>query len=322
MQISYNETAEFLRNNDNFYILTHASPDGDTVGSGFGLCYMLRKIGKKANVLCSDDFPKRYDFMYKEYAPMKFSPDTIVAVDVADKKLLGNNLSQYSYFVDLCIDHHISNTGYAKRTLVEPDAAAACQIIYQLAARTGLAEFDRNIAQCLYTGIATDTGCFKFDCTSPETHIAAAELMRYDIPAGKINRRMFDEKSKGRMKVEQYVINTMEYYLDDKCSISAVTLEEMEKEGLKQEDLEGIAGISTMLESIEVGIVIRQKDTNKFKVSMRSTGDVDVSEICKKFDGGGHVKAAGCTLEGDLNEIKRKLLAGVAPALGIDLWLA
>ncbi len=322
MNISHSEAAEFLRSNDNYYILTHASPDGDTVGSGFGLCFILRKMGKKANVLCSDEFPRRYDFMYESYLPQKFTPETIVAVDVADPKLLGGALAGYSEYVDLCIDHHISNVNYAKRTLVEPEAAAACQVIYQLNAGEGLAEFDELIAKCLYTGIATDSGCFKFDCTSPETHIAAAELMRYNVDIGRINRRMFDEKSRARIKVEQFILNGMEYFLDDKCAVAAVTLEAMEQAGLPADEFEGLSGLTTMLDTVEVGVIIRQKDKEKYKISMRSTGDTDVSAICQKFGGGGHVKAAGCTMEGDLEEIKLTLLSGIAPELGIDLWLA
>lgn len=322
MKIGYNEAAEFLKSRDNFYILTHASPDGDTVGSGFGLCYMLRKMGKHANVYCSDEFPKRYDFLYEGYMPQKFTPDTIVAVDVADKKLLGTKLAQYGDFVQLCIDHHVSNTEYAERLLVEPSAAAACQVVYRLAAETGMVEPDSKIAKCLYTGLATDSGCFKFECTTPETHLAAAELMKYDINAAWINRRMFDTKSKARIKVEQYVMSTMEYYLDDKCAIAAVTTEEMERVGLPVEETEGLAPLTTMLETVEVGVLIRQKDNDKYKVSLRSTGNVDVSEICRKFDGGGHIRAAGCTLEGDLEQVKLKILSGIAPSLGIDLWLA
>lgn len=322
MKIGYNEAAEFLKSRDNFYILTHASPDGDTIGSGFGLCYMLRKMGKHANVYCSDEFPKRYDFLYEGYMPQKFTPDTIVAVDVADKKLLGTKLAQYGDFVQLCIDHHVSNTEYAERLLVEPSAAAACQVVYRLAAETGMVELDSKIAKCLYTGLATDSGCFKFECTTPETHLVAAELMKYDINAAWINRRMFDTKSKARIKVEQYVMSTMEYYLDDKCAIAAVTLEEMERVGLPVEETEGLAPLTTMLETVEVGVLIRQKDNDKYKVSLRSTGNVDVSEICRKFDGGGHIRAAGCTLEGDLEQVKLKILSGIAPSLGIDLWLA
>lgn len=322
MQITYSEAAEFLRSNDNYYILTHANPDGDTIGSGFGLCYILRKMGKKANVFCSDDFPRRYDFMYESYIPQKFSPETIVAVDVADPKLLGSGLIQYAEYVDLCIDHHISNVNYAKRTLVEPEAAAACQVIYQLLSREKLTEPDNLIAKCLYTGLATDSGCFKFDCTSPETHLAAAELMRFDIDAGRINRRMFDEKSRARIRVEQYILNEMEYFLDDRCAMAAVTLEAMKQTGLPVDEFEGLSSLTTMLDTVEVGVIIRQKEEGKFKISMRSTGDTDVSAICKKFGGGGHVKAAGCTMEGELEDIKLKLLSGIAPELGIDLWLA
>ena len=312
MQITYREAAEFLRNNDNYYILTHGTPDGDTIGSGFGLCGILRKMGKKANVYCSDPLPRRYDFMYEGYEELPFEAKTIVAVDVADPKLLGQKLSVYKDKVDLCIDHHISHTGYAARTLVEPDAAAACQVIYRLLSEEKLTEPDTHIAQCLYTGMATDTGCFRFDSTSPETHIAAAELMRYDIEAGKINRRMFEQKSKARLAVEQYILGNIEYYFEDRCAVAAVTLEEMAATGLPADEFEGLASLTTLLETVEVGVIIRQKEEHKFKVSMRSAGDTDVSELCRRFGGGGHVKAAGCTFETTLEDAKKQVLEALS----------
>lgn len=312
MQITYREAAEFLRNNDNYYILTHGTPDGDTIGSGFGLCGILRKMGKKANVYCSDPLPGRYDFMYEGYEELSFEPKTIVAVDVADPKLLGQKLSVYKDKVDLCIDHHISNTGYAARTLVEPHAAAACQVIHKLLSEEKLTEPDKHIAECLYTGMATDTGCFRFDSTSSETHIAAAELMRYGIAAGRINRRMFDQKSKARLAVEQYILGNIEYYFEDRCAVAAVTLEEMAATGLPADEFEGLASLTTLLETVEVGVIIRQKEEHKFKVSMRSSGDTDVSELCRRFGGGGHVKAAGCTFETTLEDAKKQVLEAVA----------
>lgn len=321
MHINLKETAEFLKSHDNFYILTHQSPDGDTMGSGFGLCYALRKIGKKANVLCSDEFPKRYHFMYAGYEPMKFSPETIVAVDVADKKLLGTHLAQYGDYVNLCIDHHISNTDYAEKLLVYPDASAACEVIYRVLAEMEVI-LDNQIAECLYTGIATDTGCFKYGNTSKLAHIIAAQLMDYGVNIERINREMFDVKSRARIKVEQYINSAMEYYLDDKCAMAAVTLDTVKKTGLAQEEFEGIAGMSVQMEGVQVGVIIKEKDEGKFKVSMRSASDIDVSEICRKFGGGGHVKAAGCSLEGELDDVKLRLLSAIAPAMGIDLWLA
>ncbi len=246
------ETAEFLANRDNFYILTHQSPDGDTMGSGFGLCYALRKAGKKANVLCSDDFPKRYSFMYEGYEPQKFTPETIVAVDVADRKLLGTRLNGYADYVDLCIDHHVSNERYAKNLLLYPDASATCEVLFRVLTEMG-AELDKHIAECLYTGIATDTGCFKYANTTKLAHIIAAELMEQGIDIERINREMFDIKSKARLKVEQYINSAMEYYLDDKCAMAAVTLDTIRKAGLAQEEFEGIAGMSVQLEGVQVG---------------------------------------------------------------------
>lgn len=316
LQINFKEAADFLRENDCYHILTHASPDGDTIGSGFGLCAILRKMGKKANVYCADELPRRYDFMYEGYEPMDFELQTIVAVDVADPKLLGKSFAHYADKVELCIDHHISNTGYAKRTLVEPDAAAACQVIFKLMSSQKLVECDENIAKCLYTGIATDTGCFKFDSCSPETHLAAAELMKFDIGAGKINRRMFDQKSRARIAVEQHVLGSMEYYFDERCSVAAVSLDDMHKTGLPADEFEGIAGLTTVLETVEVGVFIRQKEEHKFKASLRSTGDIDVSAICSKFGGGGHVKAAGCTFETSIEDAKTQIVKAVGEALG------
>lgn len=315
MQINFEEAAEFLRENDCYHILTHASPDGDTIGSGFGLCAILRKMGKKANVYCSDELPKRYDFMYEGYEPQNFEVKTVVAVDVADPKLLGKNLEHYADKVGLCIDHHISNTGYAKRTLVEPHAAAACQVIFKLLNTQKLTECDAIIAKCLYTGIATDTGCFKFDSCTSETHAAAAELMKFDIGAGKINRRMFDQKSKARIAVEQHVLGSMEYYFDERCSVASVSLDDIKGTGLPAEEFEGIAGITTVLETIEVGVFIRQKEEHKIKASLRSTGDIDVSAICAQFGGGGHIKAAGCSFETSIDDAKTKIVEAVGRAL-------
>lgn len=184
------------------------------------------------------------------------------------------------------------------------------------------AELDKRIAECLYTGIATDTGCFKYANTTRLAHIIASELMEQGVDIERINREMFDIKSKARLKVEQYINSAMEYYLDDKCAMAAVTLDTIRKAGLAQEEFEGIAGMSVQLEGVQVGVIIKEKDEGKFKVSMRSASDIDVSAICAKFGGGGHVKAAGCTLEGSLSDVKLRLLSGIAPEMGIDLWLA
>lgn len=315
------EAANFLLKNDNFYILTHVNPDGDAMGSGFGLCRALRAVGKKANVLCSDPFPKRYSYLYNGYEPQKFVPQTIVSVDLADTNLFGKALSVYADFVDLAIDHHISNTGYAAKTLLNGKAAAACEVLFEVFTE-GKFPIGLQTAECLYTGISTDTGCFRFENTTPRCHEIVAKLMGYGIPYARINRELFEIKSRARLTVEQHVINSMEMYLDDKCAVIAVTSDMIAETGLAPEEFEGLASIPMQVEGVEVGVTIKEKEPGKFKVSMRSAESVNVSELCAKLGGGGHIRAAGCTVEGNLSQVKLKILSVIAPALGFDLWLS
>ncbi len=319
MQINYKEAAAFLNKCSDVYILTHQSPDGDTFGSAFALCKVLRNMGKNANVLCSDEFPKRYSFMYENYTPQRFAPKTIIAVDVADNKLLGKNLSQYADYVNLCIDHHFSNTHYSQKLLLNGEAAAACEVIYELFCEMK-ADIDKDIAECLYTGLATDTGCFKYENTTPRAHIIAAELMEYGVDYAWINRRMFDVKSRARIKIEQYVISNMEFYLSEKCAMIAITNDVITEMGVAPEEFEGLAALTLQLEGVEIGITIKEREKGKYKISMRSVSDADVSAICAKLGGGGHVRAAGCQLEGSLESVKLKLLSAAAPAFGMDVW--
>ena len=171
------EILDIFLTKDNFTILTHKSPDGDTLGSGFALCFFLRSLGKHANVLNSDKLPQRYAFLFEGYEPQEFKEEYVVAVDIADPNLIGSNLPQYQQegVIDLCIDHHISNKGFAKQTYVDGKASAAAMIIYEILKLSGKPISD-HIAKCLYTGISTDTGCFKYENTTPKTHIIAAEL--------------------------------------------------------------------------------------------------------------------------------------------------
>ncbi|MBR2914040.1 MAG: bifunctional oligoribonuclease/PAP phosphatase NrnA [Oscillospiraceae bacterium] len=310
-RIDVQQTAEFLRSCEDAYILIHQSPDGDCVGSGYSLQAVLRQLGNRAKVLCSDEIPARYDYLLPE-SEEEFEPKCIITVDVADPKLLGKYKDLYADRVDLCIDHHVSNLLYAKQTLLCADAAAACEILYALY-RYMQVQFTEQIAMCLYTGMATDTGCFKFDNTTPETHIYTAELMREfpDIRYGLINRNMFDVKTPSRLRAEMLMIQAMEYYLDGKCAMICVTQELRDKTGMEENDTEGLTNLPTQPEGVEVGVTLREREPNVYKVSLRSAKDVNVSAICQGLGGGGHVKAAGCLLKGSLDEVKATILEAV-----------
>lgn len=306
------QIGRFLEEHDNYTILTHKSPDGDTLGAGFGLCAYLREMGKKANVLNGEGFPERYSFMYEGYAPQDFEEKCVIAVDIADTALLGSGLAQYAEEgkIDLCIDHHISNKYYARDSYVDGKASAACLILYRLFKLMGR-PLSKIVATCIYTGIATDTGCFKYENTTPEAHIAASELITYDIGYAVINRKMFDIKSRGRLKAEHFAADNMEFFCNDKCAVIVMTTELMNSCGVEPAEFEGMASMPLSVEGVEIGITIRQRHEKVYKLSVRTSEKLDASAFCKQFGGGGHIRAAGCELQGTLEEVRAAVIEAV-----------
>ncbi len=316
MKIDYDAAAKMLKECDNAYILIHQSPDGDCIGSGTAIYYILKSMGKKAKVICSDDIPKRYDYMREDYKDEDFEPEFIIAADVADINLLGKYKDIYGDKVDLCIDHHISNSMYAKNTLVDPDASAACEVLFEVMCAMGVTPDDK-LTKCIYTGIATDTGCFKYENTTARCHEIAAELKRgSSVNFALLNRALFETKSRGRLKMECLAVENTEFYLDGRCTMIVVTKELLEKMNVEPAELEGIAGIPLQFEGAEVGVTIKQRDEQSFKISMRSANSANVSDICASLGGGGHVKAAGCLLYGTLDEVKEIVINAVKKGIG------
>ncbi len=308
---------EYFIGHDNFLILTHKSPDGDTLGSGFALCNYLRDMGKKVNVLNTEKFPDRYSFLYKGYYNQDFEPKCVVAVDIADVQLLGSNLAEFAEDgkIDVCIDHHISNKKFGRHNYVDADASATALIIFEFLKFIN-AKITDQIARCLYTGISTDTGCFRFENTTPKAHLAAAELMVHDIDFSKINRMMFDVKSKGRLMAEKKVLETMEYFFDDKCAVIVLSTELMNSCKIEAAEFEGMASIPLSTEGVVIGITIKQRHEDVYKISVRTSDCVDASEFCRFFGGGGHIRAAGCEISGTLDEVKASLLDRVNVIIG------
>lgn len=317
--MEYREILDILENNDYFTILTHKSPDGDCLGSGFALWNFLKGLGKHARVLNADGFPARYSFMYEGYEAEEFEEKYVIAVDVADPKLFGSQLAQYQEpgKVDLCIDHHFSNKLYAGKSLVEGDASAAALILYKIFKLSGRPVTD-IIAKCLYTAIATDTGCFKYTNTTPEAHLAAAELMQYDINFSDINRRMFDVKSRGRIEIEQLVTGQMEYHCNNKCAMIFVTTDMVKECGVDPSEFDGLASIPLSVEGVCLGITVKQRHENVYKISVRTTEAIDASAYCNTFGGGGHIRAAGCEIRGTLEEVRGKLIENARRVLEND----
>lgn len=311
--ITLEQAAEFLLNNDNFLILSHASPDGDTEGCAYGLCGALQRIGKKAKTACSDPLSERFSYLKEAVTEQDFEEKIIVSVDVADKSLLGDLEEVYGGKVDLAIDHHVSHRPFAERIFVDDTAAAACEVIFDLVKLLGENTLDEQTAKCLYTGIATDTGCFKFGNTTGTTHEKAGKLMEYGFDAAALNYLLFDMKTKERIELERYVFENIEFFAEDKGAIIALSKELLDS--VDVEDVNGISALPRQIQGVEVGIVLKQKK-DSWKASLRSN-KVNVQEICGLFGGGGHLRAAGCSFyTDDVDEVKRKIKEAVTEAVG------
>ncbi len=306
-ELDVKQVAALLKEQDRILILTHMSPDGDTLGSAFALHRALLQLGKQVKAVCGDTIPEKYAYMMRDLAVEDFEPQFVVAVDVADKKLLGDTYeAQYGDKVDLCIDHHRSNTGYAKNLCLE-ECAATCEIIFAVLEALNV-KFDAAMADCLYTGLSTDTGCFRYANVTPRTHKIAAELLEYGAEAGEINRVMFETRTKEYIRLQVMALENIEMYAQDKCAFVLLSQAMFKESGCSEADCDGISSVPRKIEGVLAGVTVREKADGSYKVSLRTHAPVDASEICKKMGGGGHARAAGCTLDGAHYEAEKEKL--------------
>ena len=312
-EITLNEVASLLKEHDEFKILTHSYPDGDCLGSGYALAFILRKLGKKANVAVDGKLPSKFTYLTAHYEEQDFTPSYFVSVDVAAPALLGKSVLEGVDHIDLCIDHHLTNSLEAEHRYVDGKAAAAAEIIYQLLELLGV-ELDADIAGGIYTGISTDTGCFCYTNTTPRTHQIAAQVMPHcDWQA--INHINFVLKTRAKLKMERMIYDTMEFYAGGKCAIIYTTLAMCEALGAGDDEMEGLANIPRRIEGVKIGITMREKAGGIFKISVRTNDGLDAAAFCQRFGGGGHPAASGCSIEGDLATVKKKLIDAVEEIL-------
>lgn len=294
MKIDFERAVSLLKEKDKILILTHANPDGDTIGSGFALLRALRQLGKRVKLLNGDIIPLKYSYLFEDLEVDEFEEEFVVSVDVAEKKLLGDKLLPvYGDEVDLSLDHHSTSRLFAKETYCEPESASACEVVYLVIKALG-AEITKDIANCIYTGMSTDTGCFKYSNVTERTHLMAAELISSGADHYKINERMFDTKTQGSLALYKMCLDALSYFASGKIASICVTEDMLLKSGTTKSDLDAIKPITRQIEGVKIGLTIKEEGGGKVGVSIRTDEDVDASAICKNFGGGGHVRAAGC----------------------------
>ncbi len=310
INISLKEAAAFLTECDGCLIYTHASPDGDTLGSAIALAKMLIKMGKKAKIFSVDGIPERLSFLPCEGLFTDSESDcglTRISVDVAGPRMLG---SAENKTFSLSIDHHKVNSVDCERLLVMEDRIACGEIIFLLMDELSV-ELDADIATALYTAICSDSGGFRYEATKSETYRMAARAIDAGADFASINRALFESKSRSQLALTKSAYKNLEMLGNGRFALVAIRPEEVAECGAAESDFDCINSIPREIAGVEASVVIRQK-SDGVKVSMRSNTDIDVAEIAKQNGGGGHYHAAGFTYGGDFDgalEIVRNIFS-------------
>ncbi len=301
--LSLCEVCEKLISVKNPIIVMHRAPDGDAVGSAMALFHILSNLGKRVGYLCADKIPKRLEFLtegcenttYSDYSSCDF-----ICVDVASPAQLGNLPERVKEAATpyLMIDHHSSGTIFADN-YVCANACATGEIIFDIAKeleKKGYIEgFTPLMINTLYASISSDSGCFKYSTVTPHTHLVAAELLNMGADASEINRLLFDCKSEEILKAEGFALTKMKSFFGGKLNLVCVTKKERDELGLELEFFETIIDVVRSLDGVEIAVAIKELDDGTYKASMRSV-EKDVASLCVKLGGGGHMRAAGCTI--------------------------
>ena len=316
------QTAAFMREHDDYLVVSHVQPDGDAVSSTAAVGWMLERLGKSFLMMNEGPVPSRLHGLWRcediagcgEGAPAR-QYRYAIAVDCADFERLGTVRSWLAPDCQLLnIDHHATNDGFGAVNLVKPDAAATAEILYELHQHMNL-PLEPEVATAFYTGLLTDTGGFRYANTSPRAMEIAADLLRAGVRGAELAELLLERMSIGQMRMIQRGLSRLQFSEDSRVSWLWVTSEDLEETGASNEDLEGLVNYPRNIEGVEVGILFKENGVKSVKASMRSGGIVNVAEIARSLGGGGHARAAGVRLTIPLADAMDLVIARVRQAL-------
>ncbi|MDO4804755.1 MAG: bifunctional oligoribonuclease/PAP phosphatase NrnA [Lachnospiraceae bacterium] len=303
-------------------IAGHVNPDGDCVGSVTALFLYIQKHFPDISVKLYLEQPKEdLMFLVKPIRAIFEKPaaqkvDLFVTCDVSsfDRIGLAGELFEEAGRT-LCIDHHVSNTGFAEETVLVPDVSSCAEVLFYMMEE---GKIDLGIAEALYTGMIHDSGVFQYKNTRPETLEAAAALLRKGIDFSSIIDNSFNTRTYVQNRVMGHVLEGCRMYGDGLIVAGSITYEEMDQFGATKKDLDMIVAQLRLTKGVEAAVFVYQTDENEFKVSLRSNNVLNVANVAGKFGGGGHVRAAGCTIEGDVDYAERVIVAAIMAELGVS----
>ncbi len=310
--------ADVLNESQTMYIFPHMVADGDAMGSCASLCGLMRKMGKEADIVMEDEIPDNLKFLDKGYVIYADKEtelperDLCIALDCSNVDRFPKR--EHIFFGaakrTACVDHHVTKSGFADVNLVDPYAAATCELLYELYDFMGI-ELDVEAGEALYTGIVTDTGNFQYTNTTKKTHIITAELIELGIDKKNINITLYQSQRLEKLKLHAMIMDNMQTFCDGRAAMAYVTLDMYEKAGAKTSESDGINSTLRDIQGVEVAVFLREMSEHEIKVGFRSKNYVDVADICVRLGGGGHKHAAGCavlkTMEETLPLIKAEV---------------
>ena len=306
------ETARFLLEHDNYAILTHRRPDGDTIGSSAALCHALRKLGKQAHVIENREVTARFAWLHQGLTKKEAEDtDTIVTVDVASPGMLPEQFGKYLDRIALRIDHHASGTSFTENELVLPEWAACAEIIADLLAPMNYGVMEQPLADALYVGISTDTGCFRFANTTAHTFLVAAACASAGARVYQLNQELFETNTLGRLRIQAWIVENIRMLKDGKLAICAIPRAVEQQLGVTEDDMDNISSFPRTVAGVCLASTLRETKEGDVKLSVRAIPGYDATVLAGQFGGGGHKGAAGATLKMSLTEAAKAVEAAM-----------
>ncbi len=310
------QAAGFLQAHDNYLILTHVRPDGDTIGCAAGLCRALRQIGKIAHILENPEATELFTpYLEGLTAPAGYRPETVVSVDIAARSLFLEGAKQYLDRVDLAIDHHPSQEFFAARTCLDSGAAACGQIVFQIVSQ--FTALTPEIGEALYVAVSTDCGCFQYSNTDAAIHRTAAALLESGFDPYPVNRRFFRTKTFKRLALESLLIQGLELRDGGTTALVFLTTAMIDQVRASERDMDDISAFVGQIEGVKNGATLKETRDGHVKISLRTDpGDLNASSVCALLGGGGHAAAAGAMVEGTMETVRQAVIAAIEQVRG------
>ncbi len=305
------EIGKIIKEKNSFLVVTHKNPDGDAIGSSFALYNVLKELGKTVYLEIPTKPAYIYDFL-DDYNAVEITTNSkdvevVIALDSAEMHRCGLDKEYVKDKLLINIDHHKTNPGFGNINLIEPEAAAVGCIVYDILKSNGL-PITKKTAEYLYLSILTDTGSFRYSSTSPKTFKVAAELLEKGVEPWYIASNVYEREKPETYKLLSLTLDTLELHLSGKLALLYTTQDMFKRTNTTADNTESFVNFARSIRGVEVGVFLREDEPNVFKISIRSRGSVDVSEVAARFEGGGHKNAAGGTLRAPFKEAKQKII--------------